>query len=292
MSRTLVFGASGQVGSALLKLLGDFGMGADLAQADFAHPESLISILEQVNPSAIINAAAYTLVEQAESEEESATIVNADAPGTIARWCAGRGIPFVHYSTDYVFSGKGTQPWTEENLTAPVNAYGRSKLAGERLVSMAGGKYLIFRTSWIYDGKGKNFLNTMLKLARERERIAVVSDQIGGPTYAPDLAKATLDALAKASQTEPFPSGVYHLCGGGETSWHGFATEIFALAKKKKIPLKVKEVLPITSLEYPAPATRPLNSRLSSEKAKRVLGISLPDWKDALKRCMTENQWK
>ena len=288
--KILVLGASGQVGTALLELLGNRGIALDQQDVDFAQPKSLEPALTRLagshKISAVINAAAYTQVDKAESEEALAQAVNSEAPGVLARWCAGQNIPFVHYSTDYVFNGQGTRPWTECDATAPLNAYGRTKLAGEVAVTQAGGSHLIFRTSWVYNSSGKNFLKTMLRFGAEREVIKVVADQHGAPTYAPHLAQATLAVLENASAQPQFPSGIYHLCNTGETTWYEFALAIFESARVKGIPLKVKTVEPAATADFPTPAKRPFNSRMSTEKAKRVLNVQLPDWREGLAECM------
>jgi len=278
----LVLGARGQVGSAISGLLKGKCIGWDSATADLSSPESIARALEGVSPSAIINAAAYTQVDKAETERALAMAVNATAPGILAAWCAKRGIPFVHYSTDYVFDGSGALPRDEAASPHPLNIYGESKLAGEKAVAAAGGKYLIFRTSWVYDETGQNFLNTMLRLGAEREELRVVADQHGAPTYAGHLAAATLKAL----EIPNFTPGIYHLCNGGETTWHGFAESIFANARQHGQSLAVKRVIPITSAEYPTPAVRPLNSRLSCLKAKELLGLAMPAWQEGLNACM------
>lgn len=282
----LIFGAGGQVGSALKNILGDRAIALTREEADFTKPELLEALISTINPLAIINASAYTQVDKAEEEETIAYAVNATAPEVLARISAKAGIPFVHYSTDYVFSGDKEGTWTEEDPTTPLNAYGRTKLAGEEKISACGGKWLIFRTSWVYDASGRNFLNTMLRLGAEREALKVVGDQHGAPTYAPALAKATIDALKHASALADFPSGIYHLGGSGTTTWHGFAEAIFAAARKKGAALKIHTVDAIPGSAYPTPATRPANSQLNCNKAKRLLNVSLPDWQESLNECM------
>lgn len=281
----LVFGANGQVGGALCRLLGQNGTGLGRKEADFTYPHALEGIVARFSPAAVINASAYTKVDAAETERAAAFTVNAEAPGVLARACAARGIPFVHYSTDYVFDGSGTTPWTEADATHPINAYGESKRAGEEATAAAGGKHLILRTSWVYDETGQNFLNTMLRLARVRSELRVVADQHGAPTYAGHLAAATLAALSQAVQAPVFPSGIYHLCGGGETTWHGFARAIVAQAAAHET-LAVQDIAPIATEQFPTPAARPRNSRLNCEKAARVLGVQLPAWQDGLVACM------
>lgn len=281
--KLLIFGANGQIGRALNQLAeGDVvALGRD--EADLSKPESLRQVIVDINPTQLINAAAYTAVDKAEEEEALATLINGDAPGVMAEEAAKRGIPFVHYSTDYVFDGSGKRPWKEDDATAPLNAYGRSKLAGEKAVAAAGGEYLIFRISWVYDAYGKNFLNTMLRLGKDRETMKVVADQFGAPCYAPHIAQATLDILA-----QPITPGIYHMANQGVTTWHGFATEIFAEAKQRGVELAVKEVLPIPASEYPTPAARPQNSRLDCSKLQATFGITLPAWEEGVKEAMAE----
>ncbi len=285
----LVFGRTGQVGSALAALLGDSAVIAGREEADFTQPDTFASLIDRVQPSAIINAVAYTQVDKAEEEEALAFQVNATAPGALATLAKERGIPFIHYSTDYVFSGQGSTPFKESDATAPLNAYGRSKRAGEKAVMAAGGDVLIFRTSWVYDALGKNFLTTMLRLGQERDTLNVVADQIGAPSYAPHLAQATLEALSAASAMEHFPTGIYHLCNAGETSWHGFACAIFEEARQAGMVLALQDCHPIPSADYPTPAARPLNSRLDCTKLREVLGVQLPDWREGVKAAMVSH---
>ncbi len=282
----LVFGTTGQVGKALAALLGDRAVYVGRDKADFTDASACVEQIKQVNPSAVINAVAYTQVDKAEEEQELAQQINALTPAALAAECAARNIPFVHYSTDYVFNGQGDTPFKEDNLTAPLNAYGRSKLDGEQGIVNAGGKYFIFRTSWVFDAEGKNFFNTMLRLASERESLNIVGDQIGAPSYAPDLAEATMQALIEASHEHDFPSGIYHMCNAGETSWHGFACEIFRQAEDAGASLKIEEASAIPSSDYPTPAARPLNSRLDCSKLQRTFDVTLPDWKDAVARAV------
>lgn len=276
----LITGANGQVGKALMELaenaIGVTRKEIDLETLAFFPGES------GLRPSAIINAAAYTAVDKAEEEEIRAFNINARAPEILAAYCKERDIPFIHYSTDYVFDGSGKTPWKESDPTNPLSAYGRTKLEGEKRIAAIGGKYLIFRTSWVYDETGKNFLNTMLRLGAERDELRVVNDQWGAPTYARHLAQATLAALENAQNATRFPSGIYHLCGGGETNWQAFAREIFEVAQPPKSP----KIHGIPTSEYPTPAKRPLNSRLDGSKAKQVLGVALPSWEAGLRECM------
>lgn len=288
LTPVLVFGSSGQVGKSLLDLLGEDGIGFGRFEADFSQPDSVIRVLETIRPRCVINAAAYTQVDHAEKEEHLAIQINAVTPSLIAAYCRDSNIPLIHYSTDYVFEGSGERPWTEEDVPNPVNAYGRSKLKGEELIQKVGGNYIIFRTSWVYDHQGKNFLTTMLRLGKEKMHLKVVNDQFGAPTYAKQLATATLLTLVTLAQHETFPSGIYHLCHGGETSWYQFTLAIYEHAKSLGLPLMVSQVDPISSNEYPTLAKRPSNSRLDCSKARDTLGVSLPAWQEGLASCMEE----
>lgn len=283
----LVLGAGGQLGRALLLQLGERAIGLDRAACDLSQA-GFTRKLASYSPKALINAAAYTQVDRVESERELAMRINADAVGELAVWCKMQEIPLVHYSTDYVFDGNGTRARVEEDPTNPLNYYGASKLVGEQLLAASGADYLLFRTSWVYDAWGKNFPNTMLRLFSERESISVVADQIGAPTYAPHLARASLQALEAALAAPKFPTGIYHLCAKGECSWHGFAQAIFTLASAADSGIKCKLIQPITTAEYPTPAKRPLNSRLDCSKAKNMLSVALPDWQQGLQEWATE----
>lgn len=284
----IVLGKNGQVGRALSRLLGPRAVVADshsvnLLMHDF--PARLDALAAGHTVTALINAAAYTAVDQAENEVEPAMRVNGHSVGLLGEWCRKHRAVLVHYSTDYVFNGSGTHAHHEGELPEPINVYGRSKLLGEQLAAASGADHLIFRTSWVYDDEGKNFLNTMRRLFREREEVRVVADQVGAPTYAWHLAQATLAALESAKAQEEFPSGIYHLCGGGEASWYDFAKDIFALASRYESGIKCYSIQPITTKDYPTPARRPLNSRLDCSKAKETLGVALPHWKDGLNEC-------
>lgn len=292
----IVLGAHGQVGKALIELLGNKAIALSRNEIDLDQPEILREKLDQASQAkpiiALINAAAYTQVDLAEKEKEKAFRINAESPGILADWCKSKKIPLIHYSTDYVFNGEGNKPWTEEDPVSPQNSYGISKLEGEKRIQSSGCDFLIFRTSWVFDSTGKNFVNTMLRLGKERETLKVVSDQKGAPTYAPHLAIASLKALVKAqemiqNQGNPFPSGVYHLCNLGETSWFEFAQTIFNMTRAKGVELKITNLQPISSAEYPTPAKRPLNSRLNTSKAKNILSIELPEWIEGLKDCLS-----
>lgn len=269
----LVFGETGQLGRELARVPGTICLGRDLA--DFADPEAAARQVEAPGIRAVIIAAAYTAVDRAESEEALATTVNAQTPGAIAQACAARGLPLVYVSTDYVFDGSGTRPWHPDDAPGPVNAYGRSKLAGERAVRAAGGPHVILRTSWVVSAHGANFVKTMLRLGRERDRLTIVADQLGGPTPARDIAAACLE-IAGQLVADPGKSGTYHLAGTPDVSWAGFARETFAQAGI------ACEVTDIPSTDYPTPARRPLNSRLDCASLEAVFAIRRPDWRQGL----------
>ncbi len=279
----LILGRSGQLGRVLGRVFPK-AVQWGREEADFLTPDQWVGRIAELRPTWVINANAYTAVDLAEKpeERERALQVNAVTPGRVAEACRKLGIPFVHYSTDYVYPGAdaSVRPWNEEDHTGPLNSYGRTKLAGDEAIARVAGSFLIFRTSWVYDESGKNFVNTMLRLGADRPELRVVADQVGAPSYAGDLAWATREALVKASRRETFPSGVYHLCNSGETSWAGFAREIFEQAG---VACRVVE---IASQDYPTPARRPLNSRMSLEKLRRTFGIEMPSWQDALRRCL------
>ncbi|MEN9724101.1 MAG: hypothetical protein RJB38_2087 [Pseudomonadota bacterium] len=290
--RVLVTGVTGQVGRALVEQLGVHRcIAASRAVLPLDFPEALESRLDYFRPRAIINAGAYTAVDLAESPEEAIFVqaINEQSPERLARWCARNRVPLVHFSTDYVFDGSGTEARHEACPTAPLNEYGKSKLAGEQAILESGCFALIFRTSWVYDHQGKNFFRTMLRLGSEKEELKVVSDQIGAPTFAPQLAHAAISALERALEQQEssgqFPTGIYHLCHSGETSWWGFAQEIFEQAQRRAVELKVQRLLKVATTEYPSAARRPLNSRLDCQKVKEVLQISLPDWRVGLDEC-------
>lgn len=285
--KLLVLGANGQIGKAM-RSLNPSAVFLGRSDADFAHPDKLEDVLAAHAPDIVINAAAYTQVDNAEAEEKLAYKVNAESPAAAAIYCAGRNIPFVHFSTDYVFDGSGESARKEDDEVNPLSAYGRTKLAGEDKIQSVGGRFLIFRTSWLYDATGKNFFSTMLRLGSEREEIKVVADQIGAPTYVPHLARTALKGLSAALRKEEFPSGVYHLCHAGATSWYGFAAAIFDAARAKGAKFKVKRIENITTEQYPTAAKRPKNSRLDCTKAYQVLGLEMPTWQDGLKDCVEE----
>ena len=287
--KILLFGANGQVGHELrrsLALLGDVvattrtGLlddGASCERADFDLPEALPSLVERIAPDVVVNAAAYTAVDRAESERDAAFRANAEAPGRIALACAARDIPLVHYSTDYVFDGTGTRPYRETDPTAPLGVYGESKLAGEDAIRASGAKHKIFRTAWVYAPHGKNFLRTMLRLAAERDELRVVADQRGTPTSAALIA----DVTAKALQRQDL-NGLWHLTAAGETSWHGFAYAIVEGAHARGLIGRRPRVVPISTADYPTPARRPAYSRLETARLAQDFGVVPPAWTDGL----------
>jgi dTDP-4-dehydrorhamnose reductase len=289
--RILVTGASGQVGRALVARLprlpgGAAIIAADRAMLNLSAPQAVAATLDRLAPGLIINAAAYTAVDRAEDEPALAMRVNAEAPGAIARWAAPRAVPFIHFSTDYVFDGAGETPWREDDPARPLSAYGASKLAGEQAIRAAGGAFLIVRTSWVYAARGANFLRTIVRLARERAELRIVADQVGAPTSAALIADAVTEILAAGVDNlrRRFveAEGLVHLAASGETSRHGFASAIVAGLKDRGVKLAVQRVTPIGTDEYPAPAQRPRNSRLDLTRLKKVFGITPPDWQSAL----------
>ena len=292
----LVFGGNGQVGQELLRALSPLGEvvattrngvlpdGRACEVADFNEPDGLPAVLNRVQPLVVVNAAAYTAVDRAEQEPEAAQRANAEAPGVIARWCAAHGVPLVHYSTDYVFDGQGKRPYLPDDATAPLGVYGTSKRDGEDAVRAAGGRHLIFRTAWVYASHGANFLRTMLRVGGERDELRVVADQVGTPTPAALIAEVTAQALQHPAQL----SGTWHLTAAGQTSWHGFAEEIFAQALAAGMIERAPRVLPITTAEYPTPARRPAYSCLDTSSLEADFGIELPDWRDGVGKVLRE----
>ncbi|MGY1410367.1 MULTISPECIES: dTDP-4-dehydrorhamnose reductase [unclassified Luteimonas] len=287
--RILLLGANGQVGRELRRSLaagelvcgtrgGRLADGQACEAADFDVPDSLPALVARIGPDIVVNAAAYTAVDRAESEREAAFRANAQAPAALAAACAARDALLVHYSTDYVFDGTGTRPYREDDPVAPINVYGESKLAGEQAIRASGARHMILRTAWVYADHGRNFMSTMLRLARERDELRVVADQIGTPTPAALIADVTADILAK-----PFAvSGLWHLTAQGETSWHGFAEAIVerahALGRIERRP----SIVPIATADYPTPSRRPAYSRLDCSRLECDTGIRLPDWETAL----------
>lgn len=290
-----ITGGNGQVGFELQRQFAPFGtiLAPTRQELDLTNAEAVNVYLEKQQPGLILNAAAYTAVDKAESEPEQAKRLNAKLPAQLADYAAMQGIPLVHYSTDYVYPGNGEKPWQEDSLTGPLSIYGQTKLEGDDAVVSSGAKHLIFRTSWVYAARGNNFMKTMLRLGREREALNIVSDQIGAPTPARLIAQIT--ALACTNHHSPstthhslftinIPQGIYHLAPRGETSWHGFASEIFKTARGlgEELAIAPEGVAGISTVEYPTPAKRPLNSRMALSKLENSLGITMPTWKSQL----------
>jgi dTDP-4-dehydrorhamnose reductase len=270
----LVFGKTGQVARELQQLGTVMALGRE--EANLSDPQACADAIRHHSPDVVINAAAYTSVDQAEDEEAIATVINGDAPTAMAKACAKLGIPFVHISTDYVFEGTGQAPWQPQDQTAPQNAYGRSKLAGETGIADSGSTHAILRTSWVVSAHGTNFIKTMLRLSETRDALNIVGDQVGGPTPARDIAMACLKIAEQLTQDHS-KSGTYHFGGAPDVSWANFANEIFDQAGKSVA------VIPIPTTDYPTPAQRPLNSRMDCTAAKQAFGIERPDWVSGLK---------
>jgi dTDP-4-dehydrorhamnose reductase len=284
VKKILITGRDGQVGWELQRTLAPLGetIALDRYALDLGNADTIRRVLREVSPDIIVNAAAYTAVDQAESEPAQALAINGIAPGVMAEEARRSGALLVHYSTDYVFDGSGDQPFNESSQTAPLNSYGRSKLAGEQAIQAVDGRYLILRTSWVYGLRGKNFLRTMLRLASEREELRVVADQIGAPTWSRMIAEATAAALARPAPVE----GLYHLTSSGETSWCGFTEALLELTRSQRD--REPRLTGIPASEYPLPAPRPANSRLSCDCLARDAGIRLPHWQEALALCLAE----
>ncbi|MEM8698039.1 MAG: dTDP-4-dehydrorhamnose reductase [Pseudomonadota bacterium] len=278
--KILMFGKTGQVATEIQRRAQDVtALGRD--QADLIEPEACRAAVLAAEADLVLNAAAYTAVDQAEEDEATAFKVNAAAPTAMAEAAALRGLPFLHISTDYVFDGSGDTPWVEDAPTAPLGAYGRTKLAGEQGIVAAGGAHVILRTAWVHAAHGGNFLRTMLRLA-DRERLTIVDDQRGGPTAAGDIAEALL-TIARAFHEGRGTNGIYHFCGAPAVSWHGFASEIFAMSQGPS-----PDCVPVPSSEYPTKAARPGNSVLECSKIALDYGIAQPDWRVSLREILTE----
>lgn len=294
--RILLTGANGQVGAALRHSLAPLGQlvcatrngrledGGTCEVADLSRPDGLAALVERAAPAVVVNAAAYTAVDRAEGERDAAFRINAEAVGVLAKACAARGALFVHYSTDYVFPGDDPRPRREDDPTRPPNIYGASKLAGEDAIRASGCPHLLFRISWVYSARGRNFLRTMLRLAGEHDELRVVDDQVGAPTPAAWIARSTAQAIAGRGDR----SGIWHLAAGGETSWHGFAGEIFTEALRAGLIGKAPRLVPVATPDYPTPAARPASSRLDTGKLQRDFGIALPDWRRGISEVIAE----
>jgi dTDP-4-dehydrorhamnose reductase len=294
--KILLLGKNGQVGWELQRALAPLGelIALDFdspgpLKADFSDPESLAATVRTVAPNIIVNAAAHTAVDRAESEPELARALNAASPAVLAREAGALNAWLMHYSTDYVFDGSGSTPWSEESPTGPLSVYGRTKLEAERAIRASGCRHLIFRTSWVYAARGGNFAKTMLKLAKERDRLTVIDDQIGSPTGADLLADLTAHALRSVAQ-RPELAGTYHAVAQGETSWHGYARHVIEFARAMGQPIQVAadaiEAVPTSA--FPTPAVRPRNSRMNTRKLRDTFGLSLPGWQAGVERMLTE----
>jgi dTDP-4-dehydrorhamnose reductase len=293
--KILLLGKNGQVGWELQRSLTPLGelLALDRHSTDFcgdlSQPERLAQTVRDWRPDVIVNAAAHTAVDKAESEPDLARCLNATAPAALAQAATEAGAWLVHYSTDYVFNGQGEQAWQEGDATGPLSVYGQTKLEGEQHIAASGCKHLIFRTSWVYAARGGNFAKTMLRLAAERERLTVIDDQHGAPTGADLIADVTAHAIRQALQQAAL-SGVYHLVASGETSWHAYASHVIAQARilRPELALKVSEIAPVPTASFPSPAQRPRNSRLHTGKLQQAFGLVLPPWQVGVNRLLTE----
>jgi dTDP-4-dehydrorhamnose reductase len=295
--KILLLGKNGQVGWELQRSLAPLGelIALDRHSAvhcgDLSRPEALAQTVRDVRPDVIVNAAAHTAVDKAESEPELARTLNATAPAALAQAAAEVGAWLVHYSTDYVFNGEGQTPWQEGDATGPLGVYGQTKLEGEQLIAASGCKHLIFRTSWVYAARGGNFARTMLRLAQERERLTVIDDQRGAPTGADLIADVSAHAIRQALGTQDTTlSGIYHLVAAGETSWHGYASHAIERARQIQpdVAWKVTEIAPVPTSAFPTPARRPLNSRLNTQRLQTRFGLTLPAWQQGVDRLLAE----
>lgn len=293
--KILLLGKNGQVGWELQRSLAPLGelvaLGTDSQDlcGDLTNLEGIAQTVRAVAPDIIVNAAAYTAVDKAESEPELARTINALAPGVLAQEAKRSGAWLIHYSTDYVFDGSGDTPWLEIDPTGPLSVYGKTKLEGEEAIRAAGCQHLIFRTSWVYAARGGNFAKTMLRLAQERDSLSVINDQTGAPTGADLLADVTAHAIRAALQ-RPDVSGLYHLVARGETTWHGYASFIIDFARQFGIEIKVvpEAIQPVPTSAFPTAAKRPLNSRMNARKLQNTFGLDLPHWQTGVARMLTE----
>ena len=289
----LLFGRQGQVGWELQRSLAPLGNVIVLDRhsvdycGDFENPAGIAESILRIKPDVIVNATAYTAVDKAESEAEKARLVNATSVKALAEAAKQVNALVVHYSTDYVFDGSGTTPWKETDTTAPLNTYGLTKREGEEAIIAATDNYLIFRTSWVYAAKGNNFAKTMIRLAQERESLAVINDQHGAPTGAELIADCTAHAI-RLTLTAPEKAGIYNLIASGVTTWHAYAETVIDYVRQKGLPLKVEVVNKVDTSAFPTPAKRPSNSRLNTEKFTSVFQLNLPDWKLGVKRMLDE----
>lgn len=288
----LVTGVNGQVGAELAKLLAPLGQIHALprSELDLAQPESIRRVVSTLKPRWIINPAAYTAVDRAESECEQAEAVNATAPGVIGEEAAKIGAAVLHFSTDYVYPGTGADRYTEDAATGPLGVYGATKLAGEQALAASGAAHIILRTSWVYGATGKNFLLTVLRVAREKQQMSIVSDQYGAPTWSRDLARLAATILVAAPDAEAAAAyqGIYHAAGRGETTWFGFAAEAIRQRRLTEPQAHFAELVPISTSAYPTPAQRPANSRLDCGKVESTFGFRFPDWERSLAEVLAD----
>jgi dTDP-4-dehydrorhamnose reductase len=292
VTRILLSGKNGQVGWELRTALAPLGtvIALDRSEMDLASPDSIRRAIRDARPEVIVNAAAHTAVDRAESEPDLAMQVNGIAPGVMAEEAKRLNAVLVHYSTDYIFDGTKKQPYVESDPPSPLSQYGRSKLAGEQAIASSGATHLIFRTSWVYAARGHNFLRTMLRLARERTELRIVNDQVGAPTWARFIAEATAQVLRQVGDGHKAiadHAGIYNLTGTGAVSWYGFASAVFAEAKVR-LGMIPPNLIPITTEQYPLPARRPANSRLDNSRLSATFGLAPPPWDKMLKLCMNE----
>ena len=299
--RILLTGVNGQVGGDLLPRLQPFGtvIPADLPDFDFLNPQAIRRFVTDCRPHWIVNPAAYTAVDKSEEEPKLAYAINAEAPRVLGEVAAELGIPVIHFSTDYVYNGSGTKPWVETDETGPLGVYGSSKLAGDLALADSGAAHLIFRTSWVYGTRGKNFLLTILRLAQEKEELRIVDDQYGAPTWSRDLARLvahvmgeisqrTMETGASAAETVRVNQGVYHAVNSGETTWYGFALEFVRIAAATRPDLKFARLVPVSSSEYPTPARRPANSRLDCTRLRQAFNFTMPPWQESAAAVVSE----
>ena len=300
-TRILLTGVMGQVGGDLLPLLQPFGsvIAADLPDFDFLNPQAIRRFVTDCSPHWIVNPAAYTAVDKSESEPDLAFAINAEAPRVLGEIAAELGIPVIHFSTDYVYNGSGTKAWVETDQTGPLGVYGSSKLAGDLALAASGAAHLIFRTSWVYGRRGKNFLLTILRLAQEKQELRIVDDQYGAPTWSRDLARLVAHVMgdisrrgketgSSAVQTVRANQGVYHAVNSGETTWYGFAREFVGIAAAMRPDVQFARLVPVSSSEYPTPTRRPANSRLDCTRLQQVFGVTMPPWQQSAAAVMAE----
>jgi dTDP-4-dehydrorhamnose reductase len=291
--KIVLFGMNGQVGWELqraLAPLGDVvcvGRSGESMRADFSNPDTVLQILQQTSPTVIVNAAAYTAVDMAEEDSENAMKTNAHTPAILAAEAKKQGALLLHFSTEYVFDGKGERPWLETDVAAPLNVYGMSKLEGEQLIAKSGCQNLIFRTSWVYASRGKNFIKTMVKLLQERDELSVVSDQVGAPTGAALLADIASHAI-RATLIDSKLGGLYHVAAAGETSWYEYACYIASQIKTANPNAKIAQIKSILSSSYPQRAQRPINSRMNTEKFRTSFNLNLPQWRQGVDHSLKE----